>query len=570
MKKKLLIVAMLVVLALSLFAVSVSAEENVPEVTHSYYLVQSLDSEAALALNAEGKTNLVVYADLIGSTLEKTNNETTKSVFFGAFAEGSHVEIILAEDIFVPKTIVPTDIGILINTAITVTIKYNGFAHYIDNSSSSGSNGIILRNRQAKIRLIGTKGKDLANGGISDNYKNPSGDIAEGNFNCANSNLDVFKYANDYVTAVQGTVYVENVRSYTGRALVKSNSGAGLFEFYDCALYSPNNYAIDIMGNDAKTIIFENGRCQGIEFHSALTGSRFKNVIVTGAGVVMDCWNFTGQVWEFEGCTINQVKTGSGRTHLYFTGCTFDEKTLFLGADGGGACYLYVITKPTCTEAGSRYYYYGNDKRENADVIATKANDDQYPIDNPALGHGFDADNITNIEYKNGFMSAGLCTSNCVRCNEAGVTEKEASASPLFNCLGYSKPEDGSIGVAVTFKISKDAIAVYEAVTGASLEYGAVAAAYDNLGDKTILDSNGDATKLDKGGVIKAQINQEKISTLSLKITGFTKEEHKDTKLVLGAYVIEAKESAKSVSYLQASSAESGLYSYITYNTIEA
>ena len=167
-------------------------------------------------------------------------------------------------------------------------------------------------------------------------------------------------------------------------------------------------------------------------------------------------------------------------------------------------------------------------------------------------------------------MSEGLCTSNCVRCNEAGVTESKASASPLFSCLGYSKPEDGSIGVAVTFKISKDAIAVYEAVTGASLEYGAVAAAYDNLGDKTILDSNGDATKLDKGGVIKAQINQERISTLSLKITGFTKEEHKDTKLVLGAYVIEAKESAKSVSYLQASSAESGLYSYITYNTIEA
>ena len=209
-------------------------------------------------------------------------------------------------------------------------------------------------------------------------------------------------------------------------------------------------------------------------------------------------------------------------------------------------------------------------RRKNADVIATKANDEQYPIDNPALGHGFDADNITNIEYKNGFMSAGLCTSNCVRCNEAGIEEKEASASPLFNCFGYSTPEDGTIGIAVSFKIFKDAIVKYENTTGVSLEYGAVAASYDNLGDKTILDSNGDITKLDKGGVIKATVNQEKVSSLTLKITGFTKEEQKDTKLVLGTYVIEAKEGTKTVSYLQAAPAEAGLYSYITYNTIKA
>ena len=569
MKRKLLIVAMLVVLALSLFVISVSAEENVPEVTHSYYLVQSLDSEAALALNAEGKTNLVVYADLIGSTLEKTNNETTKSVFFGDFAEGSHIEIILAEDIFVPKTIVPSNMGILINTAITVTIKYNGFAHYIDNSSSSGSNGIILRNRQAKIRLIGTKGKDLADGGISDNYKRPSGDIANGDFKCDNSNLDVFKYAGEYVAAAQGTVYVENVRSYTGTALVKTNSGVGLFEFYDCALYSGNNYAIDIMGNDAKTIIFENGRCQGIEFHSALTGSRFKNVIVTGDGVVMDCWNFTGQVWEFEDCTINQVRTSSGRTHLYFTGCTFDEKTLFLGKDNGGESYLYVITKPTCTEAGSRYYYYGNSNEANADVIATKTNDEQYPIDNPALGHGFDANDITNIEYKNGYMSAGLCTSNCVRCDVAGIIEEEASASPLFSSLGYSKPENGTMGVAVSFKVNKDAIEIYEGVTSKSLEYGAVAAAYDNLGGKTLLDDNGNINTLEKGGVIKAPVSQANVTSLTLKITGFTKEEHKDVKLVLGAYVIVTEADATTVSYLQVTKPAEG-YSYITYNEISA
>lgn len=569
MKKKLLIVAMLVVLALGLFVISVSAEENVPEVTHSYYLVQSLDSEAALALNAEGKTNLVVYADLIGSTLEKTNNETTKSVFFGDFAEGSHIEIILAEDIFVPKTIVPSNVGILINTAITVTIKYNGFAHYIDNSGSSSSNGIVLRNRQAKIRLIGTKGKDLADGGISDNYKKPSGDIADGNFKCDNSNLDVFKYANEYVTATQGTVYVENVRSCTGTALVKTKSGVGLFEFYDSALYSPNNYAIDIMGNDAKTIIFENGRCQGIEFHSALTGSRFKNVIVTGAGVVMDCWSFTGQVWEFEGCTINKVDTSSGRTHLYFTGCTFDENTLALGSDGGGATYLYVITKATCTEAGSRYYYYGNSEKDNDQIVASKTQDDQYPIDNPALGHGFDADNITNIEYKNGFMSAGLCTSNCVRCNEAGIEEKEASASPLFTGKGFSRPEsNGKIGLAASFGIDLVSIEKYELVTGKSVEFGAVAAGYDNLGANTLLDANGDATVLAKGQIIKANVGK-KVSTLTIKITGFTSE-HMDTKIVMGGYVIATKGEEKEISYFQLGTpAQGDLYSYATYNSVQ-
>lgn len=86
---------------------------------------------------------------------------------------------------------------------------------------------------------------------------------------------------------------------------------------------------------------------------------------------------------------------------------------------------------------------------------------------------------------------------------------------------------------------------------------------------ETLLDDNGNINTLEKGGVIKAPVSQANVTSLTLKITGFTKEEHKDVKLVLGAYVIVTEADATTVSYLQVTKPAEG-YSYITYNEISA
>lgn len=510
------------IIALSLicsFTVCVFAEELVADET--IYLAQSKDTAEAQALINEGKT-VVTYDELLSSTEEKAEEN---SAYFDKYTDGTHVEMILIEDIFVPKTIVPSNTGILIRKSLTVTIKFNGFGLYIDNGSNSNYNGIALRNSNAKIRLIGTKGKDLADGGISDTYKKPSGDIANGDFNCANSNLDLFKYAGEFVIAYSGTVYVENLRAYTGRALVNSNSGVGTFEFYDSAIYSGNNYAIDIMGQAGKTLIFENGRCQGLEFHSALTGTHFKNVIVTGAGVVMDCWLPAGNTWIFEDCSINKFSTKTGATSFYLINSTFDENQLYLGKDSAGENYLYSITRPTCTEPGSMYYYYGNNNQVLADVIATKTIDEEYPIQNPALGHEIDIENATGVVWENYFEN-GMYQGFCARC-KADTNEQEGTAKPLFENKGLSHAEyqDTTKSMTQGFKVNTEMLVYLEN----GYDFGIVA---------TINKDGGEITPaLDGTGVVSASFVKAGYSIFHVKVTNIP-EANKDTKIVFCAYLV--------------------------------
>ena len=67
MKKRILIATVLLLLLTCAFALIVSAEDNVPEVTETIYLAASKESEAAQALINEGKT-VVTYDELISST----------------------------------------------------------------------------------------------------------------------------------------------------------------------------------------------------------------------------------------------------------------------------------------------------------------------------------------------------------------------------------------------------------------------------------------------------------------------------------------------------------------------
>ena len=163
------------------------------------------------------------------------------------------------------------------------------------------------------------------------------------------------------------------------------------------------------------------------------------------------------------------------------------------------------------------------------------------------------------------FMESSYVKSICSRCDKRTVVREIA---PLFTCPGYSTPENGKGGIAISFIVDNEAIKEYEKITGKTLTYGVFAAAKANLGTNDIFGTDGKASN----GVINAEITSYAIKSFELRICGFG-ENHKSVLLAMGAYVIasdkEATDAPAEYSYLQASAPNAGeKYAFISYNDI--
>ena len=245
MKNKVLLFVFVLLFACML-SVLVSADE-LAEVTGTYYLVQSSDSAAAVSLQAEGK-NIVVIDDLF------TTNGSTMGTFFNSVKDGNHIEIILAENIYTSRN---AGAGILINRAITVTVKYNGFTHVA--ADSNNKSGFFLTNKNSLLRLIGSKGAD-ENGNVSTEFEAPTfitGQII------TTGNVDAY-HGYHYVHVDDGSVYMENMRTYTGEAGLASSEGSSSdyndrYTLVNCAL-SSRGCALNLSGGgrSRKVIKIEN------------------------------------------------------------------------------------------------------------------------------------------------------------------------------------------------------------------------------------------------------------------------------------------------------------------------
>ena len=573
MKKIFLILISLCILVFAL-AITSLAMENVPEVTHTYYLVQSLDSEAA-----QGKENVVAIDSLIGST-----DANAESPFFKQFANGSHVELILAENIL---TAPASGTGILINTPITVTIKYNGFIHVIDNGANY--TGICMRNSNASLRMIGTKAYDLDNGtNYSMTFNWPTGDIGKGNFNLNGCNADAYHYGKVYCWVFAGNVYAENVRSITGQEIVfTEGSASGTYEFKNCVATSKNT-AIALQGQSGKTIKIDGGYCSKLTAFSVLTGSYVKNATIDGE-VYMDCWSIEDQVWEFTNCTVNKFRTSSGRTHFKLTDCTIklkDEEKIEgvfsgLGTDGGGACYALVYTSATCDKAGSLTIY------KNGSNGLPVSNDSKYPDSmveeyvaaNPPLGHAYiqgelnnnycptgvcyDATcsrcdfagtinwenpsaeliehnhtTLTDIKYQNGYFEIGTIIYSCTGEN-CTSTQSESTEKALLVWLGYSASQNGQ-QMCVGYDIDKDTVAILNTINS-KFEIGVCAAVETVIDSKSPLkiDENGNLSALNK--TMKADLNEKNVNRIDLIIKGDFANKYATTPMLMSAYVFDGK-----------------------------
>ena len=144
-----------------------------------------------------------------------------------------------------------------------------------------------------------------------------------------------------------------------------------------------------------------------------------------------------------------------------------------------------------------------------------------------------------------------------VSCENEGCSYCVSTEAPaLFECWGYSVPENGVDGISLTFRVNNSAISEYENVMSVALKYGVFAVAKDKIGSNDIF--NGEDIV---DGVITAEMSLHKNDIFEIKLVGFTTAEQKNALIVMGAYV----NVGDGISYLQASKADDGEKYHSTY-----
>ena len=151
-----------------------------------------------------------------------------------------------------------------------------------------------------------------------------------------------------------------------------------------------------------------------------------------------------------------------------------------------------------------------------------------------------------------------------IKCNTCGYEQATIVVAPaLFECLGFSAPQNGRNGLAVGFTVNNEAIAEYEQVSGKEVKYGVFAVSQKNLGDKDLFENGVVAS-----GAITAEVTDYKFSAFELKIVGFTTEQ-KGIKLAMGAYIAVTSEGNTSYFIMQSAEPSEGeKYSFVSYNEV--
>lgn len=169
---------------------------------------------------------------------------------------------------------------------------------------------------------------------------------------------------------------------------------------------------------------------------------------------------------------------------------------------------------------------------------------------------------VISYLYKNGYGEAGIKLTVCT--NEGCTHELSDVMEALFECIGFSAPENGKGGITIGYKVNNQAILTYETLTNTSVRYGVFAVSQEKLGENHVFDQNGIAAD----GVLHAEIFNRNFAMFELKVTGFT-DEQKDKKLALGTYVAVKGEESTEYSYIQLGTPNEGeKYCFVSYSDI--
>lgn len=355
-----------------------------------------------------------------------------------------------------------------------------------------------------------------------------------------------------FIFRTAGQIYGENVDIVSREECVYQYGGhTGVISLKNCTIditlaYSSISLA-SCGGKGGILYQIENCRFDGLNIHCARPGSYVKNCTVYDRELFIDSWHSHGENSSDVTVTLTnviseqQIRLNDPRVDPVLYDCTYPKVVL------GGNQLIVAYTRATCTEAGSKIEYKGS---------ATGVVDEQYALDNPAFGH----EEQCVVAYENGYLFSGYVKEGCLRCGDY----VEKTLMPIFNCLGYSMPEDGGKGIVLSYTVDFDALSEYEGLSGATIEFGFAVAISEYLGNKAIIDENGTVATLDRGSVVKAELDR-KNDYVDLKISGFTSEQS-NYNFVMGMYVITSTEEGNTVAYIQSEKAPEGsLYSTVTF-----
>ncbi|MBQ8145535.1 MAG: hypothetical protein IJ039_02015 [Clostridia bacterium] len=555
MKKRVLLILSIIAILCCFFAITASAQKEITGVTHTYYVVTSQTSNKALELQGEGKETIVlseVYASTVSST---------EADWIAQFEEGAHIELIFAESIVES---VSDKVGILLNKAITVTVRYNGYCHLITNTQNR-ENVFVLRHSGAQINFIGSTNIYDENGDVIKNFTYDPNDLSK--------NTVQIRHGKVYCWVFDGSVYAENISSLTGEELVYTiddDSSAdtptvNTYEFVDCSIKS-SSVGLGLIGKDStkKIVIVRRGYCNSIQGYTICNGTLFENCEIDK--FQMDCWGISNQMAEFINCKIGTIVLSSGRTHLKLIDCTVEEENISQSGDGGGDSFILVYTSPSCEAPGNCKILRSTGKGTAQDLYVDVA--DAYNAENSAaLGHNA-AWNLSFNGIK--YLSTCLATKSCTRCD---LTENSIEIGAIIVPKGYSCFEDPEKPyVCMGFDINLKAIAQYEEITGGKINIGAVVAIKEKIGQGVCpLDENGNAITLSSGNVIKVDITEFACAALDVKVT--LGEGHLDTDILMSGYIIEEDGEKIDISYIQedkSSLVENGNFAYVSYSQVLA
>ena len=148
----------------------------------------------------------------------------------------------------------------------------------------------------------------------------------------------------------------------------------------------------------------------------------------------------------------------------------------------------------------------------------------------------------------------------CYHCAKAVIT---TTYGAIFECLGWTAPEDDLAAASIRYKINKDSIAVYEKETGNKVEYGMYATIKDILDGNEILDAEGNAGS----GAVKVSVPTDYVN-LEIKLLGIA-DDQKDTLFAIGAFVKVSKDAASEYKLIEFDAPKTGdKYYFTSYNEI--
>ena len=567
MKKKILLVALMVALFICVFAITVSAQSLSNFINVELTLNDGSEVEAYLTKGStwsgyQGYSRVTIYADYTdtsktiswsnvkvfdgrnstihtydGTTLTDTGayaqtllgyQTETSSVTHFYYPQGSLIvadnSFALAkkwnlEYLYVPKSVKILGVGICNGDTNLTMVEFESGSELEEIRGSAFRDCTAL----TSINLQDTKLKTIS--GADGNQTN--GNVFR---NCASltsiqlpQTVEYIGYNAFLASGLSGKVVVPNSVTHLGPGSFLATPIETLV-IGDGPVTIGNNF---VGSYSDWNITFENTYLKTVYIPSEATFTK-----------ATETWfKSTNQVTFYvigKNCTtlINSLKSSTGSKYM----------TIGMAGDENANAYNGIIV-----EGYSPCIAFYNNEHSVSNCICSRCEKVIY-CDNPE--HNLKID----ISYEN-YLSEGVKSSVCLDCDTSPLL---TSAPALFTCLGFSTPtEYGKKGLALGFEVNEEALSEYKA-TGKTISFGAYVAGYENVKNDNVTDMYNYVK------AIKADVTVEDTSYFAMKVTGFEKGGNDDTKLCLGAYVIEEN---GDVSYLQAGEAEDGCnFLYTTYN----